>query len=97
MFKCSLSHSVRSWRTAVEPHCFAADENKPVDLGRDQECVGHVAMQRDAKGYLVDRQVHLSPVGPVHVREEEDPAQEEGDQDEDPVDLMQEGILHFHL
>lgn len=54
-------------------------------------------MQRDAKGYLIDRHVHLSPVGPVHVREEEDPAKEEGNQDENPVDLMQQGILHFQL
>lgn len=84
-------------RAAVEAGGLAADEPEPVELGGDEGGVGDVAVQGDAERHHVNRDPHLPGVGRVHEGEEENAAEEEGHQDEDPVHLVQERVLHFEL
>lgn len=84
-------------RAAVESGGFAADEPEPVELGGDEGGVGYVAVQGDAERHHVNGDSHLPGVGRVHEGEEENTAEEEGHQDEDPVHLVEERVLHFEL
>lgn len=76
-----------------EPGCLLAQQREPVDLGSDQEGVGHVAVEGNPGRHLEQAQPLLLPVGPVHEGEKEDPTEEEGGQREDSVHLVQQRVL----
>ena len=85
------------WRNIKEPGCLFAQQREPVDLWRDEESIGHVAVERNVEGHSEQAQALLPAVGPVHEREEEDPTQEESGQREDSVHLVQQGVLPLQL
>lgn len=56
-----------------EPDCLLAQQREPVDLGSDEEGVGHIAVERNVERHLEQAQSLLLAVGPVHEGEKEDP------------------------
>ena len=61
------------WGSIKEPGCLLAQQREPVDLGSDEEGVGHIAVERNVERHLEQAQSLLLAIGPVHEGEKEDP------------------------
>lgn len=81
------------WGGVKEPGCFLAQQREPVDLGSDEEGIGHIAVERDAEWHSEWAESLLLAIRPVHEREEEDPTGKEGGQREDSIHFVQKGVL----
>lgn len=41
-----------SWGSVKEPGCLLAQQREPVDLGSDEEGIGHIAVERDPERHF---------------------------------------------
>lgn len=73
------------------------DEAKPVKLRCHEDGRSHVVLNRDGKGHAIEGQPSILPIYPVHIREQQDPAAEEGKHHDGPIHFMKKGVLLFVL
>lgn len=76
---------------------FPQQQDKPVDLWRQDHQVTHIAVQRQMEGHSVQGNPKLPAVHPVHEGEDQDPACKETQEDNDAVDSVQPGVIEAQL
>lgn len=81
----------------VKTVAFSAEQDEPVDLGREDTHVAQVGIERDMQGHSVERKAVVLSINPVHVGEECNAAQEEAQQHHAAVHFMQPAVLQAHL
>lgn len=81
----------------VEAVTLSAEQHEPVDLRRQDADVAQVGGEGQVEGHAVEREPVVLAVHPVHVGEEGDAAQEEGEQHHAAVGLVHPVILQTQL
>lgn len=81
----------------VKSVSFPQQQDKPVDLWRQDHQVTHIAVQRQMEGHSVQGNPKLPAVHPVHEGEDQDPACKETQEDNDAVDSVQPGVIEAQL
>lgn len=81
----------------VQSVSFLQQQDKPVNLRRQNGQITHVALQRQVEGHHVQGNPELLPVHPVHEGEDQDAAREETHEDQNAVDPVQPGVIEAQL
>lgn len=80
-----------------EPECLLAQQKEPVELGSDEEGIGHIAEEGDIIWHLEHAESLMLAIGPVHEGKKKDPTAKEAGECDDSIHFIQKGVLLLSL